>query len=247
MEGINSQIYAKVYGIHENSPHPTRESPQVSEFFIRNSDDNSKLFAIFPPNPEMVLYDFTLSVNDTFSFGFYGKCIVDSTDTVVLGGSVRKRMYCSSISPDTSYLYFYPIVLISGIGNLGGLTPRISQYDPITADYKEYYLRCMVDNGDLIYHDGNITDSCPELYTSIKQVSYDRSIKIFPVPSKDYLEISTEYDYTEFEIVDLRGLILKSGSFSEKILVGDLSPGYYILRLKNLNKNLYAIRPILIE
>ena len=69
---------------------------------------------------EMPLFDYSLNAGDTMwtydgSFWWGATTVVDSVDTVVLGGLARKRLYVSN------YLSFQPEFIIEGIGPSYGL------------------------------------------------------------------------------------------------------------------------------
>ncbi|MBX3044638.1 MAG: T9SS type A sorting domain-containing protein [Ignavibacteriae bacterium] len=66
-------------------------------------------------------------------------------------------------------------------------------------------------------------------------VRYNPHVNIFPNPVSDFLTINSEVEYNTYEIIDLRGVSVVSGSFNSdySINVSSLVSGTYCLRLIN--------------
>jgi ELWxxDGT repeat protein len=91
-------------------------------------------------------------------------------------------------------------------------------------------------NGKL-YFEGDDDTSGNELYMldpstlSITKVFKD-TLDIYPNPTSDYINISSEYLDNDFKIYSLLGQVVKKGKItSSKITVSDLSTGNYILKV----------------
>jgi ELWxxDGT repeat protein len=91
-------------------------------------------------------------------------------------------------------------------------------------------------NGKL-YFEGDDGTSGNELYMldpatlSITKVFKD-SLDIYPNPTSDYINISSEYLDNDFKIYSLLGQVVKKGKItSSKITVSDLSTGSYLLKV----------------
>lgn len=91
-------------------------------------------------------------------------------------------------------------------------------------------------NGKL-YFEGDDGTTGNELYTldpatlSITKVFKD-TLEIYPNPTSDYINISSEYLDNDFKIYSLLGQVVKKGVInSSKITVSDLSTGSYILKV----------------
>ena len=77
---------------------------------------------------------------------------------------------------------------------------------------------------------------------SILYVSYDQtatidnlnSLSIYPTPAKEYLIINNT-DFSSYQLINLKGQILASGSFINTTVIGrnQLPPGLYFLKLNN--------------
>lgn len=63
-------------------------------------------------------------------------------------------------------------------------------------------------------------------------------IKIYPNPAKNYIELKSQVGFiSEYKIMDLEGKLIKEGKYQNKIYVGDLSIGTYLVRCKIYNKH----------
>jgi len=96
-------------------------------------------------------------------------------------------------------------------------------------------------NGKL-YFEGDDGTTGNELYTldpatlSITKVFKD-TLEIYPNPTSDYINISSEYLNTEFKIYSILGKVVKQGKItSSQITVSDLSKGSYILKVTDDKK-----------
>jgi hypothetical protein len=96
-------------------------------------------------------------------------------------------------------------------------------------------------NGKL-YFEGDDGETGNELYMldpatlSITKVFKD-NLEIYPNPTSDYINISSEYLDNDFKIYSILGQVVKKGKItSSKITVSDLSTGSYILKVTKDNK-----------
>ncbi len=63
----------------------------------------------------------------------------------------------------------------------------------------------------------------------------EKSVSIYPNPATENLTIDTEIEFSDYRVVDLLGITLISGEFSENINVQNLSTGMYFLSLTKPN------------
>lgn len=80
-----------------------------------------------------------------------------------------------------------------------------------------------------------IARSFEEIHPTLKVEDNEDDINIvlFPNPANNYIELSSELGFiSEFSIVDLEGKLIREGKYEDKIYVGDLSKGIYLVRCK---------------
>lgn len=66
----------------------------------------------------------------------------------------------------------------------------------------------------------------------------ENRIKIYPNPAKNYIELKSQVGIiSEYKIMDLEGKLIKEGKYDDKIYVGDLSNGTYLVRFQIYNKH----------
>ncbi|OFX59922.1 MAG: hypothetical protein A2046_03340 [Bacteroidetes bacterium GWA2_30_7] len=76
--------------------------------------------------------------------------------------------------------------------------------------------------------------------TNIENNSNVRNFNIYPNPSKDFINIESNYSsYTNYSITNLYGQILKTGDLKKelKILVKDFTSGIYLIQFYNQSNN----------
>jgi len=96
-------------------------------------------------------------------------------------------------------------------------------------------------NGKL-YFEGDDGSTGNELYTldtstlTIEKV-FKNTLKVFPNPSSDFINIPSEYLNNAFKMYSILGKIVKEGKISStKIKISDLNPGNYILKITSEGK-----------
>jgi hypothetical protein len=154
---------------------------------------------------EVILYDFSLNIGDTI---FYGKQsgnpqsiyykVVDSTGTINLNGELRKKWSL------TTSLYNMKDIWIEGIGSVvrHGLLNPLKPHIP--TDASSTYFGCFK-YGNIFYFNRQATNSvdcpCSQWLVSVPELkSESAEIKLYPIPTKDKLNISlgnTTYDNLE--------------------------------------------------
>jgi len=207
--------------------------------FVRQ-DSSKKVYSLLYPNQEKLLFDFNLSVGDTFVsniFPVYRPLTVDSVDYVNWGG-LKKRMFlsCKSSSCQNSQEQIW----VEGVGRLNH-TNLYPFYSEVWYSGPSVELACYWQNDTLHFTNPNIP-SCD--FDTVYSVSVSEkeftSIKIYPNPASDYLLIETD-NYQEksidISICSLDGKELFHSTFinNKKIPVQQLPAGVYLLSLKNTN------------
>lgn len=179
---------------------------------------------------EVLLYDFSLQVNDTFPV--YDGCAltVYEVDSLMLNnGELRKRLKVGvKDQPGLGVEYW-----IEGIGSNRGLLRPYCYYDINTA------LLCFYSDSELLY-----PESPPFCYiTDVKEIE-KTNIQIFPNPVEEFLNIENEDLILEsFMVYDITGKLIKEGSLSgmnNQIHFDRVQSGFYILLLRDKEGDLYS-------
>ncbi|MFV0502306.1 MAG: T9SS type A sorting domain-containing protein [Bacteroidales bacterium] len=225
---IENITYKKIYEFTDIEFNPLtaeyfgamRETPQRQVFF--RGDYHSI-------NNEVLLYDFSLSVGDTFdmvSFTF----VVESVDTINYNGIPRRKF---TIRP-------FPYDLlggdwIEGIGNPEGIyvRPSIAHTDAWSVT------RCYIHNGNLLYsnysHGGN---DCITPLMGVESIIEDNSITLYPNPTSSEVNISSENIINSIEIFNSLGqrVYYSVVNSIEKVIdISSFTNGVYILGVNTEN------------
>lgn len=189
---------------------------------------------------EVILYDFTLNIGDTIYYGRqYGNPesvyykVVDSIGSINLNDGMRKIWYL------TTSMYNMKDIWIEGIGSVfryGLLNPL--QPD-IPTDASSTYFGCFK-YGNVFYFNRQATNSedcpCSQWLVSVPDVtSVSDEIKLYPIPTKDKLNINlgnTTYDNLEIYTCNSK-LIEKTKINSGKTIE---------LNLDNFERGIYFIK-----
>lgn len=67
--------------------------------------------------------------------------------------------------------------------------------------------------------------------TSLDEIQKE-TLRVYPNPTKDYLNIEG-YNGKKFELIDMKGTVLKRGIITNKIYLRNLMKGTYVLRVEN--------------
>ena len=232
---------------------------------LREETLTKKVFAISAGNAqEKLLYDFSLSINDTvsvfpLSYPFTSGPIlvkVESVDSVLIGDTFNKRLKIIGENSNSGYEEYW----IEGIGSTMGIfNSGISGIIVTDIYYPE--LLCFEKDGIILFHNPNFID-CFEIYpVGIEEPDYLIGTKVYPNPVRNFATIEIpEFSVTtkhtgignqqqfrpitgvvQLSIINLRGQIVKTEVFdaSERnhvIKVSTLTPGMYMLHLTQKGK-----------
>jgi len=176
-----------------------------------------------------MLFDFSLSVGDTFYFQSFG--IMDFRvayiDTIEIGGMQRKQFYITG-NWDNGFIV---CKMIEGIGNDLGLlfdiVTRLAIKSTATGE-----LRCYEHNGDLQYMAEDITN-CSNPFVGLPNIlAEDNSITLFPNPTSKDVNISSENIINSIEVFNSFGQRIyqeKAKSKERTIDISSFSKGVYII------------------
>lgn len=209
-----------------------------SPSFLRQ-DTTGKVYVI-PPNrnQEYNIYDFSKVAGDTFSIedaelltALYLSVKVDSVNYILLGGTLRKRMYVTlqNWSPD---------IWVEGIGSLYSnfLTPGI-QWDWLDGEGRK--LLCFFENKVRLYHKDNYPDTCfynPTIL-SMDEPHNSSANDLLPVGHNRWRVSSAVNEAAIiFELMDLSGKIVHHQIITDTSMLIELhllAGGLYIYRLSH--------------
>jgi len=215
------------------SEEPAGDNFEPTGKYIRN-DDSNHVF-IYENGFERVLYDFSLSIGDTFDTknDYECKLIVGAIDSFELNnGEIRKKwiMYTAGDEFMPQYIDGYPF-WIEGIGNNYGLlgNDQMCQIDGCGSG-----LLCVHFLDTLIFQ---VIDSCWLLISNAKDFNF-HSIEIQPNPASNFIQISDlDQKVVNVSVINLYGNLIKL-EFEQPIDVTSLASGPYFLcvELKNGQK-----------
>jgi hypothetical protein len=175
-----------------------------------------------------LLYDFDVNVGEEFIVApsinnWLEPLIVQDIDYISLGGIERKIITFENWSYPES-------IFIEGIGHWRGIWYANDVY----LGY-EYLLVCFSLNGESYFvnteesHLLRPSEENCEFVVGLPEIT-NRSINIYPNPTKDNLSIKSEFPMTSIEISDLAGRIVYQSKINANHInlnVDFLSTGYY--------------------
>ena len=234
---IDGDTYKKLYFFTDSIFNPLtaecvgglRENEQ-KQFYYKGGDI---LGGMVKPG---LIYDFSLSVGDTFSNDFYTNIIgfplvleVKNIDTVYYAGAQRREFEIGELS-DTSSSPYIVAQLIEGIGNTQGL--MFDMYLNFTLCQPQGRNRCYEYNGELLYHDNPSQDCITPLYGLGEIKLEDNSIILYPNPTSMDINISSENIINSIEIFN---------SLCQKVYQTNVKQKEKTLDINSLSKGVYII------
>jgi hypothetical protein len=215
--------------------------------YIRKDSGKVYLFQSFCSNPEILLYDFNLNINDTFQQQYsycYGiDYIVDTTYSITLiNNDVRK--FIMLVPLDTNWGYD-TIRWIEDIGDIKrGFFPQ--------CDFEggHSHFICHKENGELLWLDtlnqtivncDSITQIIATGLTNENQANPD--LFVFPNPAKDFINIQSNFSGKLYTIIvyDISSRVLLKKDFvtNDEINIFDFSKGLYFYQIRNIDEILF--------
>ena len=175
-----------------------------------------------------MLFDFSLSVGDTFYFQSAGimEFIVGYIDTVEIGGIPRKQFYLVNY-----FSHNFVCKIIEGIGNEFGLL-----FDIVTSLQLKAHttgeLLCYEHDGDLQYMSEYVTN-CSNPFAGLNDIiEEDNSITLYPNPASKDVNISSENIINYIEVFNSLGQKVYQTNVKAKgktLDINSLSKGVYII------------------
>lgn len=180
---------------------------------------------------ELLLYDYSLSIGDTFQTGnlsmFDEYIVVSSVDMVLVGGVYRKEYHFDQI---------YWVTWIEGIGNTKGL---LFTSGDLPTNGLDNDLICFKYKGNILYLNEKYDECFPPI-TGIKDHCRQEAINLYPNPAGDEF-ISFDFSSTKIEklmVYDSHGIILVHHSALQSkffLSVEKYQPGIYFYRATSIS------------
>lgn len=214
---INGIMYHKIYYSFDSL-----NTNWVYQHGLLREDGFNKIYYKRDNENEVLLYDFSLKVNDTFKINDFCTLQVEETDTIQLNdGQSRKRLkLVRKGDPNWGDEYW-----IEGIGSQFGL---ISHFGFCSTDYSDVLL-CFYNNSILLYP--MAPASC--FLTKNEELTNNFKISSYPNPFHSYIELKNiNSQFKSFRLTTLTGNVLLSGRLEEaiaKINTDALISGIYIV------------------
>jgi len=208
-----------------------------SGVFLREDSTAGTAWVIdLADNQERLIMDLSLNIGDTFRI--YPNAIYYDTiaivDSVYFENSLKKvRLNLISGVNSSERLTF-----IEGVGSNFGIDYQINPFafggGVIGGDI---YLLCSYKDGILTYKNLFI-DTCYWVSADIDEISNTNKIKVYPNPTKDFLNIQT-YDFVEKTIIIYNsiGQMVQSLDFMNHIClnISSLEDGLYLVNIIDMN------------
>ncbi len=175
-----------------------------------------------------MLFDFSLSVGDTFYFQSAGimEFIVGYIDTVEIAGIQRKQFYLTDY-----FSHNFVFKIIEGIGDEFGLlfdiVTRLAIKSTATGE-----LLCYEHNGDLQYMSEYVTNCSNPFARLTDIIEEDNSIILYPNPTNKEVNISSESIINSIEVFNSLGQKVYQVKVKQKektLDISSFSKGVYII------------------
>lgn len=236
---INNKKYSKLYRSFNKL---LDSSLSCYNFWNYLFYDSNKVYIGNNPDSMNLLYDFNIVKGDSFAVATKYcmpqssyKCVVDSVDSILLGNTLRKRIF---INFHTVYLH-PDIVWVEGIGDMRyGIYDDYGCLSELLWAGDSFLFDCFTDNNQTTYgscYYGNCN-------TSAEETKINDDINLYPNPCSDMLNIEYKMLHEEVQIIinDITGRVIKKErlQMNEKtqVVVSDLKEGVYFVRLKTVTE-----------
>jgi len=177
---------------------------------------------------EFPLYDFSLSIGDSFTFNCYPATYpVSNIDDIDLGGISRKRMIF------TDKFGYIQDQWIEGMGSVNGLFFG-KENKPISASNIWHVFVCFSLNDEVLYLNPEYSE-CPVPEFNSISVVRTNPLRIFPNPMKSAATIQSSQPLQLIQIYDISGVLLYKqackGELQTTINKQSLLQGTYLMKV----------------
>jgi len=197
---------------------------------------SKQVFYVLPDSTnEMLIYDFSLQLNDTLfnvwcnQFGTWAKDTLKVTtlDSVQLNGNYHEHFILENLN-EAGQLEWYESF---------GSTRDLVMHRPYLSVSGDNYLTCFHNNQGLSYTTSQAFGWIGSETCFLSAENYElKKLDIFPNPVIDELFINTEntFNNSTASIVDLGGKVMSKSNLKDNYLyVGYLQKGIYILQIED--------------
>lgn len=201
-------------------------------------EDGNKVFWREPfLNEDFLIYDLSISEGDSIyvtpmTFDSLDSVLLycDNVDTTEVSGVMRKRFTMITVNPlpiyNTNTEYWY-----QGIGSDLGLFSSGHLGLPTLADTPFPKLFCCHKLFDQVYQDSSV-NACHGTSASLNKESLQNEIKVYPNPTRKFVQIKSEASISNIELFDVSG---KEVSYlyneTNKTIEIKADEGLYFLRI----------------
>ena len=209
---------------------------------VRQDSNNKQIFTIRSgETKESILYDFSLSVNDTtsvfpLSFPYHSgpiSVIVDSIDSVKIGSEYRRRLKISGVNENTGFAEYW----IEGIGSTMGLF-NSGITGIVVFDVRYGVLLCFEENGVLLYRDSNANTCYQSPTIGLAESVIKNQIVFFPNPVISSFTIESNDEIQLFRTYSMTGKLFEQRKCHKKLIevdVTDYPSGVYLIMVQTKN------------
>lgn len=247
---INNINYTKVYyNMYGQNLKDTAYNSLTAQYFGGLREDSTrKIWAIFSNDSiEYLMYDFSLSLGDTFDLPFYGypdSFFVVGQDSLLFNdGKYRVQL---GVTGGYGYNQW-----VQGIGGLyGDLFEPCSPFN--TVGIGSTFLTCFKVGNQYVY--GGQNCYCGNI-TNVNEVeTIGSKIEIYPNPVGSTFKVDSKEEIFKqnctITIVDLLGKFIYSKPFVDYIIeisTENIPKGVYLIKINDQQNNLLAVKKLVIE
>ncbi len=231
---INNLVYHKVYTSNDK-----QETNWKFNYEYIRQDSMKRVYSKSWNKEEVLLYDFSLELNDTFFFKNYCDQVVTEIDSIQLNnGEFRKRMKMVQTNQFGDFHYW-----IEGVGS----TLTMLNYVGFCLTDFSLELLCFYSDGELLY-----PESPPSCFiTATDDPNIPSQFDIYPNPFTTEFTILSDLAIVQrFTLVNLLGHIVLEGEITQPnqlVECTHLPSGYYILSLTDETKKSWSQKLIKIH
>jgi hypothetical protein len=226
-------------------------NPPIPTGYLREDTSNGRLWYLtdtFSFGTEHLVYDFSLSIGDTFdvpdNVNSFTKFVVENRDTI--SGNQRIQLRGINDSIDIKYpflakdLYkFDTLIFLEGIGSSLGIDNRL-YWDNIAGEESRLLLCHFKNNIQTYQHD--LSDSLPFLgqcdtivppgiISAVNEELISEEVKVFPTISDGVLNIKTSIPILAIEVYNLQGQKVQSINPQKRSWQLPKESGMYLVRV----------------
>ena len=180
-------------------------------------------------NEFTVLYNLNAEAGDEWQIKVGTETItvhVDAVDDYDYEGRTYKMLQVSDEND------VFSGTIVCGIGHLTSFFPE--RLMSKSGNYRVEGMRCYWKDGELVFKYGD--KDCDEIYIDLHngiEESDNQIFRVYPNPAKGFITIETEEENAVYEIVNIMGQTVLSGSLNgaKQVNVSELSDGMYFIKV----------------